>query len=182
MAGDASLPRLTRRGFLRGAGLLASLTVVANLRAFPATAKTTVAPISGSVFSAGEIAILTQIVERMVDTGDPRAPRVRDTGAIGTIDRIVSGLDPAVTRDLPLALRLFEWGPFLFDFTPTRFSSMNDAEKDASLSSWMTSRLAVRRMGFMALRNLAFLGYYSQDAVWPLVGYAGPLLGRRGAP
>jgi len=182
MAGDAPLPTLTRRTFLRGAGLLASLTVVANLRAFPAVAKTSVLPLPGSVFSAGEIEILTQIVERMVDTGDPKAPRVRDTGAIGTIDRIVSGLDPAVTRDLPLALRLFEWGPFLFDLTFTRFTAMTDAQKDASLSAWMTSRLAVRRMGFTALRNLAFLGYYSQDAVWPLVGYQGPLLGRGGAP
>jgi hypothetical protein len=182
MAEDASLAKLTRRSFLRGAGLTASLTVVANLRGFPAAAKTTVAPISGSAFSAGEIEILTQIVERMVETGDPRAPRVRDTGAIGTIDRIVSGLDPAVTRDLPFALRLFEWGPFLFDLTFTRFTAMTDAEKDASLTRWMTSRLAVRRMGFMALRNLSFLGYYSQDAVWPLVGYAGPMLGRGGAP
>ncbi len=181
MAGDASIPRLTRRTFLRGAGLLASLTLVSNLRAVPAAARTTVAPTSGSIFSAGEIQILTQIVERMVDTGDPRAPHVRDSGAIGTIDRIVSGLDPAVTRDLPLALRLFEWGPLLFDFTPTRFTAMTDAQKDASLTSWMTSRLAVRRMGFMALRNLAFLGYYSQDAVWPLVGYAGPLLRPGGA-
>jgi len=182
MADDASLPRLTRRTFLRGAGLLASLTVVANLRGVPAAAKTTVAPLDGSVFSAGDIQILTQIVERMVDTGDPKAPRVRDTGAIGTIDRVVSGLDPAVTRDLPLALRLFEWGPFLFDATFTRFTAMTDAQKDASLASWMTSRLAVRRMGFMALRNLAFLGYYSQDAVWPLIGYAGPLLRPGGAP
>jgi len=182
MAGDASLPRLTRRAFLRGAGLLASLTVVSRIRVVPAAARTTVAPLSGSVFSPYETEILTLIVERMVDTGDPRAPRVRDTGAIGTIDRIVSGLDPAVTRDLPLALRLFEWGPFLFDFTPARFTAMSDVEKDASLTQWMTSRLAVRRMGFMALRNLAFLGYYSQDAVWPLVGYAGPLLRPGGAP
>jgi hypothetical protein len=40
----------------------------------------------------------------------------------------------------------------------------------------MTSGLALRRMGFFALRNLALLGYWSQDETWPLVGYAGPLL------
>jgi len=28
----------------------------------------------------------------------------------------------------------------------------------------------------MAVRNLALLGYYSQEETWPLVGYGGPLL------
>jgi hypothetical protein len=40
----------------------------------------------------------------------------------------------------------------------------------------MTSRLAVRRQGFLAVRNLALLGYYSQPETWTLIGYAGPLL------
>ena len=32
------------------------------------------------------------------------------------------------------------------------------------------------------LRNLAQLGYWSQDETWPLVGYAGPLLRRPESP
>jgi hypothetical protein len=40
----------------------------------------------------------------------------------------------------------------------------------------MTSRWHLRRVGFLALRNLAFLGWYAQEETWPLVGYAGPLL------
>ena len=42
----------------------------------------------------------------------------------------------------------------------------------------MTSRLALRRMAFLALRNLVLLGYYSQPETWPLIGYQGPLLAR----
>ena len=44
----------------------------------------------------------------------------------------------------------------------------------------MTSALALRRLGFQALRNLSLLGWYSQDASWPSIGYAGPLLARAG--
>ena len=110
----------------------------------------------------------------MVATGVPDAPAVRETGAIETIDRICAGLDPGVSQVLPDLLRLVEWGPLLFDFSLTRFSKMSDAEKDASLRAWMTSRLGLRRRAFYALRNLSYLGYYSQDATWALIGYRGP--------
>ena len=53
---------------------------------------------------------------------------------------------------------------------------MSDAQKDTSLEAWLTSRFTLRRMAFLALRNLAFLGYYSQPETWPLIGYEGPLL------
>ena len=56
---------------------------------------------------------------------------------------------------------------------------MDAAERDASLRAWRDSRLALRRQGFEALRNLAMLGWYSQDESWPAVGYAGPLLRSR---
>jgi hypothetical protein len=162
---------LTRRGFLRG-GLGVSLAALAQLRCLPALEGD-----PGRFFSASETEILTQIVERMVYTGEPGAPAVRETRAIPALDALAAQLDPAISGQLPLALQLFEWGPLLFDFTPTRFTRMSDAAKDASLEAWMTSRLGVRRLGFSALRNLAFLGYYSQDETWRLIGYAGPLVG-----
>jgi hypothetical protein len=134
----------------------------------------------GRFFDARETEILTQIAERMVDTGMPEAPPLRATGAVETIDRLCRGLDPALTTPLPLALRLFEWGPYVFDWKLARFTQLSDADKDASLAGWMTSRFATRRLAFYALRNLSLLGYWSQDATWPLIGYAGPLLPRTG--
>jgi hypothetical protein len=170
--------RLSRRAFLRGAGLAASLAAVGRIRALPAAAAE-LAALGPRFFSDHETEILTQIVERMVDTGDPAAPAVRDTRAVATIDGLVAGLDPAVSGQLPLALRLFEWGPLVFDFTFSRYTRMTPAEQDASLEAWMTSRLQIRRLAFAGLRNLALLGYWSQDETWPLIGYAGPLLGAR---
>lgn len=174
-----TLARTSRRGFLKLAGTTAALASVARLQSVPASATTPTAPAGqAAFFSPWETEILTQVAERMVETGEPDAPRLRDTRAMAVIDRIARGLDPAVSGQLPLAIRLVEWGPILFDFTFSRFSHMTDADKDASLRAWMTSGLALRRQAFLAFRNLSLLGYYSQEETWPLIGYRGPLLGR----
>jgi hypothetical protein len=168
----------TRRGFLQLAGGAAAFATLANLRALPAAAASRAAAPAGLFFSPLETEVLTQVVERMVDTGDPAAPPVRSTRAIETIDRLCAALDPGATAPLPALLQLVEWGPFLFQARPARFTRLDDPGRDAALAGWMRSRFAWRRMGFLALRNLAMLGYWSQDATWPLIGYAGPLLPR----
>lgn len=167
----ASPLHATRRGFLRLAATSAALATVARLpvaRALSANGS------EAAFFSAYERQILTRVVERMVATGAADAPAVRETRAIEVIDRLCAGLDPEVSGVLPALMRLVEWGPVLFDFSFTRFSRMSDAQKDASLRAWMTSRIGLRRRAFYALRNLSYLGYYSQEATWPLIGYRGP--------
>lgn len=165
----------SRRGFLALAGSGAAFASVASLRAVPAAALE-VAPAGAGFFLPHDREILTQVVERMVDTGDPAAPAVRETRTIATIDSLCARLDPASTAPLPALLRLVEWGPLLFERRFARFTGLDAADQDAALHGWMSSGLALRRMGFFALRNLALLGYWSQDETWPLVGYAGPLL------
>jgi hypothetical protein len=166
----------TRRGFLRLAAASASLTALAQLRALPAPAASPPDRAEARFFDTTQTEILTQIAERMVDSGEVGAP-LRATGAIATIDRTCRQLDPAVTSLLPTVLQLFEYGPFFFDWSFRRFTRLSDAEKDASLTGWMTSRFKLRRQAFRALRNLSILGYYSQPESWPLIGYAGPLVG-----
>ncbi len=170
-----ALLETTRRGFLRLAGASASLTALAQLRAVPGAAASHEDTAAG-FFSPAEREILTQIVERMVDSGDPGAPRVRETRTVETIDALCGSLDPSITQPLPALLRVVDWAPFVFEVRFARFTRMRPEEQDVSLEGWMRSRLALRRQAFLALRNLAFLGYYSQAETWPLIGYAGPLL------
>ena len=172
----------TRRGFFGLAGAGAAFAGLGALRALPASAATP-GPGGAGFFSPRDAEILTRVVERLVDTGEPDAPPVRATGAIATIDRLCAGLAPELTAPLPWLLRLVEWGPWIFEATPSRFSLLPPEAQDASLRGWSTSRLELRRAGFQALRNLACLGYWSQPETWPLIGYRGPLLGdRSGAP
>jgi hypothetical protein len=177
-------PRLSRRSFLALAGSGAALAGLARVRGCPGTPADGGAAQAGLAFFAPDEAdVLAHVVERIVDSGEPGAPRVRESGAIAAIDRLCAGLDPELTRPLPALLRAVEWGPWLFDWRFARFRALDAAGQDAALRGWMTSRLALRRQGFQALKNLACLGWYSQEASWPALGYAGPLLGRReGAP
>ncbi|MDP3936716.1 MAG: hypothetical protein Q8R92_01115 [Deltaproteobacteria bacterium] len=173
MSGDR--PGLTRRAFLHRAGLAASLAALARLPAAPAAAALAGAVPGDGVLSERERDILAHIVGRMVHAGGP-APPTDPENAVTTIDSLLGRLDQAVVADLPLALHLFEWGPMAFDFTFTRFTRMTDAQKDASIRCWMTSRLALRRLAFLALRNLSFIGHYAQPAAWKAIGYKGPLI------
>jgi hypothetical protein len=182
----ALVPRTDRRGFLALSlrlGGSAGLAGIAGLRTLPAGAVDPApADADGAFFSAREREILTAVVARMVATGDPRAPALGDTRALEVIDRTCAELAPEVTELLPLALRLFEWWPFLFELRFRRFSDLEPEAQDASLEGWMRSRFAVRRTAFLALRNLALLGWWSQEETWPLIGYRGPLLEQPGQP
>ena len=171
--------RATRRGFLGLSGATAALAALPTLRALPAASASGA---GAGFFDAAETEILTQLAERICDTGTSEAPRLRETRTVATIDAFCAQLDPSLSGPLPLAMHLFEWGPLVFDLTPTRFTRMSNAEKDASLHAWRTSRLAIRRQAFLAVRNLCLVGWYSQPEVWKLVGYAGPLLGTKAAP
>ncbi|HEY8154448.1 MAG TPA: hypothetical protein VII72_10010 [Myxococcota bacterium] len=176
------LPASTRRGFLRLAGATAAFSALAQLPVLPAAAACSATPPPGGrFFDDTETEILTQLMQRIVETGLPDAPRVRDTRAVATVDSVCRGLDPAVSGLLPLALRLVEWGPPCFDLRFARFTRLPPDEQDASLRSWMTSKLAFRRSAFLGLRNLCFLGWYSQPESWSLIGYQGPLLRRADA-
>ncbi len=167
----------SRRGFLRlSFGGAAGLATLGNLRALPAGASDPDGPAEGSFFSEDEREVLAAIAERMVETGEPGAPALRGTDALGVIDRTCAALPAAVTEQLPLALRLFDWWPFLFELRFRRFRDLSAEERDASLRGWMESRFDLRRLAFFALRNLSLLGYWSQRETWPLIGYRGPLL------
>ncbi|MGH0033806.1 MAG: hypothetical protein ACQGVK_02120 [Myxococcota bacterium] len=172
-----SRQRIHRRSFLKLGGT-AGLAALASLRALPAAASGQAdEPTSREAFfSSSQQVILLAIVERMVDTGDPRAPAVRDTGTLAVIDRTCAGLPADVTELLPTALWLFEWWPFLLELRFQRFSRLAPEEQDASLRGWMNSRFGFRRLAFFALRNLSLLGWWAQEETWPLIGYQGPLL------
>jgi hypothetical protein len=170
----------TRRGFLRLLGSGAALAALSRLPVVPATARA--APPGARFFDEAQTQILTHVVERMVASGEPDAPRVRDSGAIASIDALCASLAPDLTGPLPALLRLVEWGPPLFELRFSRFTRLAPDEQDASLRGWMQSRIGLRRTAFLALRNLAMLGWYAQEESWPGVGYAGPLLPRSTAP
>ncbi len=166
---------LTRRTFLWAGGTSAALLVHARLRAAPAIAQTA-APAGAAlrVLSPRDARIFSALAERMTFTGDPSMPRFADTAALSTIDTALLQLPPDVPQQLSWALLVFEYGPPLFIARPATFSGLTPQWQDAYLPGWEDSRFHTRRIAFQAFKNLAMLGYYSQDATWPAIHYGGP--------
>lgn len=169
-----SLRALSRRSFLRYAAITSGLATLARLPASPAIAVAATPGDNLHVLNADEADVLTAIVERMVYSGDPSMPAVRDTQAIATIDATLVELDEAVVSQLRWLLTLFQYGPPLFDLRFATFTGMSPEEQDDYIRGWANSRFQTRRIAFRALKNLAMLGYYSQDATWRGIHYDGP--------
>lgn len=177
---DASLLAPTRRGFLRLLGSSAALVALARIPV--ATAAPRGVAVGNSAlpfFDSGQRRILASVLSRMVDTG---GDSIDPGDAVLTIDALCASLDPTLTEPLPVLLQLVEWSPVLFQLRFARFTNLPPEEQDDCLRDWMTSRLELRRIGFAALKNLSMLGWYSQEASWASVGYAGPLIGRGSVP
>jgi hypothetical protein len=171
----------TRRRFLASLVSGTAFVALGQVRPAPALAERAAEGTAERFFGEREREVLAQIAERICDTGAPDAPALRETGALDTIDALCAGLPAETTEPLGPLLVAWDWLPIVFDFTFTRFTRMTAEQQDAVLRGWMTSRFALRRQAFLALRNLAFAGWYSQPEVWRTIGYRGPLLGATGA-
>ncbi len=170
---------MRRREFLALSSLGPALLALSSLPVGAFAAGAPAAPGDTRVLDDAERELFLAIAERMVDTGLANAPRARDVGALATAERALAALDPTLVSALRVALALVDWWPALVELRFTRFASLPPDAQDASLEGWRSSGSELRRRVFYALRNLAFLSYWSQDATWPLIGYPGPWLGRR---
>jgi hypothetical protein len=177
MQGAARLrASLSRRAFLRYTAVNAGLLALSRLRVVPVLAAPV--PVGLQVLDAREAEILSAIVERMVDNGDPHMPAVRDTGAIVTIDQALLQVEAGVRWQLRWLLKIFEWGPPLFQLELRTFTGMTAAARDGYIRDWAQSSIGARRLAYSALKNLAMLGYYAQDATWKGIHYDGPWVPR----
>jgi hypothetical protein len=170
--------RVTRRGFLHLTGFSAGMLALARLRPLPAALAADAGASGLAVLSPADARVLAAVAERITFTGDPGMPPFADTDGLRTIDTALRQLPPEVPRQLSWGLWLFEWAPPLFIGTPARFTGLDGHWQDDYLADWGESSLQTRRLVFQALKNLAYLGYYAQDATWAGIHYGGPLAPR----
>ena len=123
-------------------------------------------------FSPTEVEILTVLTERMVgnDSSDVwKEPCGHEDSmpvyslSVMTIDAFVAGLPLNLQLQLRRALHLFQWCPSLFIGKIGPFTRLSPHNAEAYIRSWAESRFALRRRLFRGLRDLMFLGYYSES-------------------
>ena len=181
----------TRRGLLKktlgGAALLAAAGAVPV-----ALRKTQLRPVRGTLrfFTPAEYSVFAAVAERVLARGPadvpeqlvgvlrarPPAPSPAEVDVAAKADAFLAPLDAGSAKELKQLLALFDNALFsvVTGGPPRPFTRMSAADQDAHLDRWATSRIAVRRTGFQALKRLAAAVYYGSPETYASVGYPGP--------
>jgi hypothetical protein len=167
---------VNRRGFLRIAALGPAMLTLAGVPVPPGAARAREPGVRA--LDGDDADLMLAIAERIVETGEPNAPGVRELAVLDSIEGMLAQLSDGIVGQLRTALWLVDWWPTLGEWRFARFRSLTVEERDESLESWRTSGWALRRQVFYALRNLSLLGYWSREETWPLIGYRGRWLDR----
>lgn len=165
---------LDRRAFLRLAGLALAVGVApsACARALPDWMR----PPDGLALrslSPRSYGVLAAVTSRLVG-GEGVAwieqGRVRPAA---TADAWLASV-PALAGPLSQGLTVLEWGvvPLLGKLRP--FTALAPEGQDAMLRELQHSRLDLKRDLFRGLRSVAYLTFYADPAVRPLIGHPGP--------
>lgn len=130
------------------------------------------------VLKASDAAILAAVMERMVRGDDEALPPVKKTHAVETVDWVLTFASAELQSQARWLLRIFNWSPLWVLWKPAWFVNLTDAEQDRCLQGWSESSREWMKAGFLALKNLSVLGYYSQDESWQVIHYRGPWVPR----
>jgi hypothetical protein len=130
-------------------------------------------------FSAHEYRVVRAASARLVGPSDPETARVEAIDAALRADLFLAGEEPEIQSQIHLLLTVFSSTlfAFLFDLRMRQFLDMSVEEQDAWLGDWMTSRLAFRRKGFIALKRLCLSMYYTDTRSWSQLRYDGSIPG-----
>ena len=104
------------------------------------------------------------------------APSAEDVDVVGRVDALLALSPVDVQREFARLLRVFENGTtgLLTATGWTSFTAARPASREARLRAWQTSRVALFRTGFQAMKRLCGACYYSSPASWAAIGYPGP--------
>ena len=190
----AALSSPPRRGFLKKGILGAALLLVGGALPIALRGGIDRARPRGALrlFTPREYAIFAAVADRIVP-GDavfaaagasaaagaapaPAWPSAQAQDCAGKADALMALAHPSVGAELRQLLHLFEsgLGGVFTNLQPTPFTRLAPDQMDARLTAWRTSRVALLRSGYQALKRLAQATYYSSPEVYPLVGYPGP--------
>ncbi len=130
------------------------------------------------VLSAREYAVLVVLAQRLLPKR-AGAPTVDELGVAATCDSVLAQADATSQKEFKQLLGLFEnaLANFLLGARPGTFTRMAEDAQEAVLEDWRTSRLSVRRTGFLALRTLVMASYFGNPKAWGAANYPGPPAG-----
>lgn len=166
----------SRRGFLKK-GLVGGLLLAVGGGAWLVTRRSAQVNVPPGllVLDAQQFAVISALVPHFV----PKREGFPDPAALETakiVDGILAKVDDSSREEVKQLLALFENAlpNFLFGLRGRPFTQMAPDEQAVVLDEWRTSRISVRRTGYLALRTVVMSAYYGNPQTWAAVKYPGP--------
>lgn len=124
-------------------------------------------------FSVKDYAVALAAADAVLPGEAEGYPDHRELKTVLKLDHELAQWDAVRSKDIPLLLSLVEHGTPLFGHSFRRFSRLPIESRRAYLAGWGDSGILLRRSGFVALKGLFAFYYFSDDRVWPHIGYDG---------
>jgi hypothetical protein len=165
----------TRRQFIKvglaGAALLATARWLDPSEAAPAT-NFRFLDVTGVIIAGGFANVV--LADALPEEPQARAHAILEV--VEAFDRAVSGLAPAVQKEVDQLFSILRFAPTRLAFTglwaPVEEAPVEDVA--AFLTRWRTSRFGIQRAGYQALSQLMQAAWYGNSASWASIGYSGP--------
>lgn len=165
-----------RRSFLRW-GLAGTAILAVGGASWLVTRRTRPLSVGGPLLALSpvEATVVLALSERLLPPRDS-FPRPFDVDLPRRVDAIVSLAPEATQAEVRRLLRLFDnaLAGFLLDGQFHTFTDSTLEQQDARIAAWQTSRHALRRTGYKALKRLVYAAYYGAPETWAAIGYPGP--------
>ncbi len=172
---------IKRRGFLVGG---ASVAIIAGLglaaTKFAGDESEYGALLNGEVpevLSVREMAVLTLFASRIIPDR-ASAPTTAEARVARRIDKELSFAGDKLASDMKASLLYLEFSPVLH-MSLTKFSRMTEAAQDDFIAKLQHSSDAMERSIYNGLRFMCMFFYYTDERVWPSIGYEAPLMERK---
>jgi len=130
-------------------------------------------------FSIWQAVVFDAVARRIAAPDLPaEVPSADDAGVTDFVDAYVSGMHPALRKDVLRLIGFVEHvAPFLARKT-SRFTRLGEGDQDAVLAKLESHDQDLLRGCFAGLKSLVFMGYYRDPRTWSVIGYSGPLVSR----
>jgi hypothetical protein len=161
-------PRRTFLKFLSAAAVLGSTAGIEGCAGYPA------APDGLAFLDDKTHAVILAFADRIIPRSGAFPEGAVDLDVVSYFDTIVSDQPPEIQKNMKSGLLLIEYGAPFFQFTFKRFTRMSDEERDTYLRCWENSRVPIFRGIFCGFKNLCCLGFFSNENIFPHIGYDGP--------
>jgi hypothetical protein len=164
----------TRRTFLRGLAFAASaaaagtsLTGCAGYPEIPSELK---------FLDEKGFAVMSAFADRIIPSGGAYEVGAKEACVVEFFDAFAATDYPEAQKDFKSVITLLEHGPLFLQFSTKRFTEMTPDEQDEYLKRWETNDSALLKGAFTGIKKLCMMGFYTNELVWPHIGYDGPLV------